>query len=87
MKSPLAKCPKCNGTGQFPIGSGLLDTLNILKAKGPRTATHVHAILDDRFITVTAINQRLEDLRKLGLVLRTRKGRQFVYYIAGQEGK
>ena len=92
MKSPLAECPKCKGSGKIPIGSGLLDTLNILKAKGPKSAPDIHMILDDDFITITAINQRLEDLRKLGLVCRVRQGRAFIYsaspkHIAGQEDK
>jgi hypothetical protein len=75
---PRFQCPKCNGTGQVEISQELLDTLNaVLRSKGTDSVT-----LSPKFgkhHTITAINNRLERLRELGLLKRERRFRRWFY--------
>lgn len=68
-------CKTCGGTGLVPLVPSLQQTLNAL-AGGPRTASELS---DHLGIPRTAMNNRLEGLRALGLVTRDRVTRGHVY--------
>ena len=74
------RCSHCAGTGQVPLPKVFVDTLALLRS-GPLTPRQVHARIG---LTYTAANYRLEKLRKLGLVARTRskRGYEWQYRIA-----
>lgn len=79
----LICCPTCHGEGRAPLWRTLQETLDLLRARGPLSATQLHEMwqvahpFDRR--RVTAINNRLEELRDLGFVERERAGRGWVY--------
>lgn len=54
-------------------------TLNAMTEKGTSTAPQMHELFPDQKITVTAWNNRLNDLHSLRLVRRTRVGRGLEY--------
>jgi hypothetical protein len=59
-------CSRCEGTGRVPLVPSLDETLRAL-ARGPRTPSELSDALD---VPGTAMNNRLEKLRALGLVTR-----------------
>ena len=71
------ECPKCHA-GRVPMPEILLATLREVR----RTPGFKASELLDRFpgVGVTAINNRLEDLRKHGYVRRERAGHAWKYY-------
>jgi len=71
-------CPKCNGSGRVFLPC-LLNAVR-QRLRGGRTAPE----LLDQFpgVGVTALNNRLEKLRALGLVTRKREGRAWRYWAA-----
>ena len=73
-----ALCPKCKGAGQIPLSDVLLATLIELR----RTPGFTASEFIDRFpgVGVTAINNRLEDLRGAGYARRERNGHTWRYY-------
>lgn len=73
-------CTKCNGTGTRRLSKHLMDTFHVVSYKGEATAADVHAALDETVI-LTAINNRLEDLRELGLLTVRREGKQKIYSV------
>jgi hypothetical protein len=76
---PKICCPKCNGSGHVDLYPDLLETLKLVRTLKLPTASAIKPRLTNQQMSVTAVNNRLEDLRKLGLVDRTRQGRQWVY--------
>jgi hypothetical protein len=87
MKSVIVKCEKCNGSGKVPLDPALEETFKLF------TRVHQHGgvfwTVQEAFnslffpnsnFTVTAINNRLEKLRKLGLIERRRNGRAWEYF-------
>ncbi len=76
------KCPKCkrDGASEDRVLPGeLWRTLRMVNRYPGRSAS----ILADVFgneVGYTAVNNRLERLRKLGLVRRERDGRAWMYY-------
>lgn len=72
------KCDKCGGTGKAPLSETLQGMLENVKAfPGYSAAWHGAR---HPFVGITAFNNRLEDLRALGLVRRERLGRSWLYY-------
>lgn len=69
-------CPKCQGSGEVILQDGLLETLAKFGPRSRHTAADLH---DPNESTPNAINNRLEKLRKIGLLQRKRKGRRWVY--------
>lgn len=68
-------CSRCRGRGLLLLretAPHLADTLDWLRANGPATAKQAHRALAMPG-TSTAMNNRLEALRELGLVSRPRK--------------
>ena len=72
-------CSQCKGHGQVEAPDWMLDTLKALRkmrgATSPRLAVHFPDL------GVTSINNRLEELRRLGRVRRERVGKAYAYYV------
>lgn len=79
MKQPTVTCPKCNGSGKVDLDGVLAATLEIVRLSKGADVFQVHSAVPDK-VSVTAINNRLEDLRRLGLVFRNRVGRRWIYH-------
>ena len=75
-------CSSCGGTGHVPLVPSLSETLDALR-DGPRTAESLAHELN--VWNTTAMNNRLEKLRALGLVSRVRVVRGYVYAARGGE--
>ena len=65
---PTVPCLRCFGQGKIPLNDDLLAVLGAVRA-GAQTAAQVHAAIKSKQV-VTVINNRLETLRRLGLVRR-----------------
>lgn len=80
MKSPTIRCKACNGTGNAPLGDELKTTLALFGRHSFFTAKQVH---DDTIekLSLPAINNRLETLRRAGLLGREKQGRAWRYYL------
>lgn len=76
------KCAACNGTGKQRLPEALERTIRLFKPKKRITASEAHELLAEHQITVAAVNNRLEDLRKLGLLNRKRDGKSYLYFLA-----
>ncbi len=74
-------CSKCKGTGKRRLSRHLMETLNHVSIVGEATAEDIAARLPDD-IGTTAVNNRLEDLREMGLLKRRRDKRFWVYSCA-----
>lgn len=72
------KCPKCKGTGMSPMDAMIQATMRALRRSPGRTASDLLPQFPG--VGVTAINNRLEKLRALGLVRRERRGHAWAYY-------
>lgn len=70
MKPPKVTCPCCKGSGLSDLPADLMKTYGILKkSKKPLTT----AALEESGIGLTAINNRLTSLERLGLIKRSGK--------------
>lgn len=85
MKRPSITCRCCNGKGIEPLPQGLWDTLRLLKKRGPSTAGNLLPTLRSDGIQASAVNNRLEALRKLDYVERKKRSREWVYYVKRSE--
>ena len=75
-------CAHCKGTGLVDIGADYQATLDLLTDRGPLTAEAIHRIVGKRDgVGVSAINNRLEWLRREGRVIRRKHSRQFIYQV------
>lgn len=76
-------CPKCNGHGVLPLTVELHNTFLIVEKLKEASAAQIQAKLDTAGnFHVTAFNNRLEFLYKLGLLKREKKSRQWIYSLA-----
>lgn len=76
---PTRKCGACDGTGRVTLPVSLLEILSLLSNREALTATQLRR-LTKADVGVTAINNRLEELRSLGLLTRKRfAGRGWKY--------
>lgn len=87
LSRPLIHCRACDGTGMVELSQELFDVYALLKLWGAATAAKLHMRLrTNRCATGrvghTAVNNRLEDLRRLGFVKRWKDGREMVYEAA-----
>lgn len=84
MKPPIIACSKCNGTGKIELPAPLLEVLTVMNDE-PRKmwlVSEIHKLAPNyTSFGVTAINNRLEALRELGLVTREKFGKQWRYFI------
>lgn len=73
-------CSLCRGTGKKKLAGPLADTFSLFPHQSTRlTAEQICAKLGND-VNVTAMNNRLEKLRQLGLLDRFRAGHAFVYF-------
>ena len=78
IAGPLVTCHHCKGAGKLPLSDDMLLTLDAVKYLQEADVIEVKtAVLWEGH--TTAINNRLEDLRKLGLLTRKRDGRRWLY--------
>lgn len=75
---PTIQCPTCSGTGRAPLQEALQETLDVLPRRGTFTAGAIHEKIPGT-VTINAVNNRLEDLRALGILKRERNGRFWSY--------
>jgi DNA-binding transcriptional ArsR family regulator len=80
---PHVSCYRCKGTGSVPMPAHLFAVLLEVRAAGRGiTASEVAKQLYTLTgLGKTAFNNRLEDLRALGLVNRYRDGKTWVYHL------
>lgn len=72
------KCDKCGGTGRAELSETLGAMLGqVCGFPGCNAVEHWEGFPT---VGVTAINNRLEDLRAFGLVRRERRGKSWVYF-------
>lgn len=77
-------CSRCSGSGEVSLhthSSRLAETWELLRTHGPMDAEEVYAAsgIEEDQLGVHAFNRRLEALRALGLVRRTKDGRRWIY--------
>lgn len=86
MKRPSVQCRKCEGKGEQPLDDVLWNTLQLLAKLKRASAPEMYEKAPDKsFLVPSAINQRLEDLRKLNLVDRVREGKVWKYFVKEKE--
>lgn len=78
LKPPSVTCPTCKGAGETTLSSKLSKAYVALRQIRGGFAKDVLKHLKAR-VTVGAISNRLEDLRRLKLVSRQRIGKAFRY--------
>lgn len=89
MKHPVIPCPHCNGTGAFKLPWRLNWCLQALDMAPSNRATceWLHFMWskqcspERRKVGITVFNNRLEELRALGFVTRTRQGKFWIYQL------
>lgn len=75
MKKTTVKCAKCKGTGLAPLTGPLAETF----AKFTRGAKLSAGEVGICGVAPNAMLNRLESLRRLGLLERRREGQAFIY--------
>lgn len=83
MKPPTIDCPKCHGEGRIELPESLQLTLLALGRLKKSTAADVQRVLDHKKdFHITAFNNRLNELVKLGLATRVRQSRNWMYSVS-----
>lgn len=75
---PIVPCNKCQGTGRHALSDCLWETLQAVRRAKFATAIDLLRAMKWQG-AVTALNNRLEDLRELGLLKRERRGKFYFY--------
>ncbi len=81
---PKTQCPTCKGSGEIFISDALSATLDAVKTNGDSSAPDLFRAFEWDGIKVCALNNRLEDLRKIGILdrKRTHGGKGWTYFLA-----
>ncbi len=84
IRIPKIKCRECGGKGKVEMPEELWIVLFSLDGH-PMTAAEVLEGLNNmgEYISVNAVNNRLERLRKFGFLVRKKRGRSWVYQEKG----
>lgn len=70
------KCRRCNGTGKI-VSAELSATLNAISTRGAMTVEEIAKAVNDPNVKITAINNRVSYLFRLGyLVMAGKRGKQ-----------
>jgi hypothetical protein len=77
-KATMIVCASCDGAGKTPLPDELQTTLDMFAGKARFTAADLHTKAQDS-VSVNAMNNRVERLRGLGLLTRSRQGRNWLY--------
>lgn len=80
-KLPTVACTKCKGKGSHVIPETLAEVLRLFKGRRELSAIQARATLELES-TTGAVNNRLEKLRRAGLLARRKKGRFYFYFLA-----
>ncbi len=75
------KCDKCGGKGEVELHEPYTSMFKLVQEKGPISSQEITDQLTES-VTVPAINNRLEYLRGLGLIDRSKVGRSWLYSAA-----
>lgn len=89
---PIIKCPRCDGSGRVVLNGLLATTLALVsfQSEGVTVSEAWQRNLTawpSSKIKITAMNNRLEELRKLGLVDRVRDERAWRYFVVKSKRK
>ena len=77
---PIIVCPKCHGAGLVELSDDMNSTLTAVRKMRQATAQDVKRSLDkENMFHPTAFNNRLTHLMSLGLVVRKKQSRRWVY--------
>ncbi|MFA6240399.1 MAG: hypothetical protein WC655_05700 [Candidatus Hydrogenedentales bacterium] len=76
---PEVSCAACGGTGKVLLSGVLLEVFLDVQQHGQVCAQDVWGRMQKPNFEVTAVNNRLENLRRIGLVIRERIGRNYLY--------
>jgi len=81
MKRPLVICEHCGGKGKHHLDIALWECLWLVsRASNGLSTLEIHkAVLKSNEIGPTAINNRMTNLLKLGLVMRRKRGKEYVW--------
>lgn len=74
----MTECKMCRGTGRMALDESLAETLKAIPRRGFVTSHSLQRNNPD--LTPNAFNNRLERLRRFGLVRRERHGKFFHYF-------
>lgn len=78
MRTPTIECPQCGGTGKAKLSPILSDTLALVKGVGKKGATAADIWVksgDAEYVDITAFNNRLSKLARLGFLSVRREGK------------
>lgn len=73
------QCPTCEGKGEVPMPYWAAETMALFKTDVRRDSENVRLRISDA-ISRNGVNNRLERLRGLGLLERTRQGKWWFYF-------
>ena len=76
--TPTEKCTRCNGTGKTPLSDEMQTLYQAFTARNELNANQA-ALLIEWKGHPTAINNRLEHLRELGLLQRRKSSKNWIY--------
>lgn len=76
---PIIECNACGGTGKVKLSGISLEVFRDVQQHGNVCAQDVFGRMQKPDCGVTAINNRLELLRRLGLLSRDRVGKNYLY--------
>lgn len=76
---PSVTCSQCDGAGKHQISDELFEVYAAAQTEAYVTAVMLHKTIGKNF-TVTAMNNRLEELREHALLTRIRVGHTWRYY-------
>lgn len=75
---PRVACHHCNGSGKLPLSAEMWDTLQTVRRLQETDAAEMAQALEWKG-HVTAMNNRLADLMRLGFLRRTKEGKRWMY--------
>lgn len=80
-RAPQVPCPTCKGKSTIDMSPRLRETFALFPRGKRLTSADVHTLLESGSST-NSVNNRLEDLRKLGFLDRKRTGKYWSYFRA-----
>lgn len=83
MKDAIT-CPTCEGRGEVELARiypRQAATLALIRERGEMTSTELWEAVSGKpgTLTITAMNNRMDKLRRVGFLAREKRGREYVY--------